>query len=214
MQTASEKFLRVNSLRDQDQIFEAIASMTRRLCTDYVNPRGLEAILANRLIPLDKGGAVRPNGVGEVLRRIMGKCVTKIIKPDVIDASGSIQVCAGHKSGTEAAVHPMREIFEHDNSDAVLLVDASNAFNALNRAAALHNIRMLCPSIATCAINTYRKPSRLFIVGGQELKSAEGTTEGDPLAVSLCAISLQPLITRLQVKNTASQCKYADDATG
>ena len=193
----------------------AVALMARKLCTAYVDPTSIEAVLSSRLIPLDKEeGAVRPIGVGKVLRRIMGKCVTKVIKPDVIDASGSIQVCAGHKSGSEAAIHAMREIFEHDNSDAVLLVDASNAFNDLNRAAALHNIRVLCPSIATYAINTYREPSRLFIVGGQELRSCEGTTQGDPLAMSLYAISLQPLITRLQVKSAASQCWYADDANG
>ena len=132
----------------------------------------------------------------------------------LFDASGSLQVCAGHKSGSEAAIHAMRELFEHDNSDAVLLIDASNAFNSLNRAAALHNIRILCPSIATYAINTYREPARLFIVGGQELKSSEGATQGDPLAMSLYAISLQPLITRLQVKSAASQCWYADDASG
>ena len=123
-------------------------------------------------------------------------------------------MCAGHKSGSEAAIHAIRELFEHDNSDAVLLMDASNAFNSLNRAAALHNIRVLCPSIATYAINTYREPARLFIVGGQKLRSSEGTTQGDPLAMSLYAISLQPLITRLQVKSAASQCWYADDATG
>ena len=144
----------------------------------------------------------------------MGKCVTKVTKPDVIDASGSLQVCAGHRSGSEAAIHAMRELFEHDNSDAVLLIDASNAFNSLNRAAALHNIGVLCPSIATYAINTYREPARLFIIGGQELRSSEGTTQGDPLAMSLYAISLQPLITRLQVKSAASQCWYADDAIG
>ena len=201
--------------RSGTELCEAIASMTKRLCTEYVDPRGLEAILANRLIPLDKGeGAVRPIGVGEVLRRIMGKCVTKVTKPDVIDASGSLQVCAGHKSGSEAAIHAMRELFEHDNSDAVLLIDASNAFNSLNRAAALHNIRVLCPSIATYAINTDREPARLFIVGGQELRSSEGTTQGDSLAMSLYAISLQPLITRLQVRSAASQCWYADDAAG
>ena len=102
---------------------------------------------------------------------------------------------AGHKKGSEAAIHAMRELFEHDNSDAVLLIDASNAFNSLNRAAALHNIRVLCPSIATYAINTYREPVRLFIVGGQKLRSSEGTTQGDPLAMSLYVISLQPLIT-------------------
>ena len=191
----------------------AIASMTKRLRTEYVDPRGLEAILANRLIPLDKGeGAVRPIGVGEVLMRIMGRCVTKVT--NLIDASGSLQVCAGHKSGSEAAIHAMRELFEHDNSDTVLLIDASNAFNSLNRAAALHNIRVLCTSIATYAINTDREPARLFIVGGQELRSSEGTTQGDPLAMSLYAISLQPLITRLQVRSAASQCWYAGDAAG
>ena len=110
---------------------------------------------------------MRPIGVGEVLRRIMGKCVTKVTKPDVVDASGSLQVCAGHKSGSEVAIHAMREVFEHDNSDAVLLIDESNAFNSLNRAAALHDIRVLCPSIATYAINTYREPARLFIVSGR-----------------------------------------------
>ena len=193
----------------------AVAVMARKLCTEYVDPASIEAVLSSRLIPLDKGeGAVRLIGVGDVLRRIMGKCVTKVIKPDVIDASGSIQVCAGHKSGSEAAIHAMREIFEHDNSDAVLLVDTSNAFNALYRAAALHNIRVLCPSIAIYAINTNREPSRLFIVGGQELKSSEGTTQGGPLAMSLYTINLQPLIMRLQVKSTASQCWYADDAAG
>ena len=102
----------------------------------------------------------------------MGKCVTKVTKPDVIDASGSLQVCAGHKSGSEAAIHAMRELFEHDNSDAVLLIDTSNAFNSLNRAAALHNFRVLCPSIATHAMNTDREPARLFIVGRQELGSS------------------------------------------
>ena len=137
----------------------AVALMARKLCTEYVDPTSIEVVLSSRLIPLEKGkGAVRPIGVGEVLRRIMGKCVTKVMRPDVIDASGSIQVCAGHKSGSEAAIHTMPEIFEHDNSDAVLLVDASNAFNVLNRAAALHNITVLCPSIATYAINTYREP--------------------------------------------------------
>ena len=54
----------------------AIATMTKKPCTEYVDPRSIEAILANRLIPLDKGeGKVRPIGVGEVIRRIMGKCV-------------------------------------------------------------------------------------------------------------------------------------------
>ena len=157
---------------------------------------------------------VRPIGVGEVIRRIIGKCVMKVIKPDVIDASGSLQACAGLKSGNEAAVHAMHSIFEADETDAILLIDASNAFNALNRAAALHNITVLCPSMSTYAINTYRQPARLFISGGGELKSAEGTTQGDPLAMGMYAISLQPLITGLSVSSSVKQCWFADDASG
>ena len=193
----------------------AIATMARKLNTEYVDPLSIEAILANRLILLDKGeGAVRPIGVGEVLRRIIGKCVMKVTKPDVIDASGSLQVCAGHKSESEAAIHAMRDIFHADETDDVLLIDASNAFNALNRTAALHNIRVLCPTIAAYAINTYRRAARLFVTGGKELRSEEGTTQGDPLAMSLYAISIQPLITRLQISSEAKQCWFADDATG
>ena len=90
-----------------------------------------------------------------------------IIKQDVIDVCGTTQACAGHKSGSEAAIHAMHNIYESDETDPALLIDASNAFNSLNRAAALHNVRVLCPMIATYAINTYRAPARLFGIGGK-----------------------------------------------
>ena len=57
----------------------------------------------------------------------------RVTKPNAVKASGSLQVCAGHKSGSEAVIHAMHNIFDANETDAVLLVDASNA---LNRAAA------------------------------------------------------------------------------
>ena len=148
---ASEESLLASPLNSHRQGCgrHAIATMTRTLCTQYIDPMTIEPPVANRLIPLDKGeGAVRPIGVGEVSRRTCGKYVMNVVKKDVVDASGSLQLCAGQKSGSEAAIHAMHTIFESDDTDAVLLIDASNAFNALNRAAALHNIRILCPIIA------------------------------------------------------------------
>ena len=73
---------------------------------------------------------------------------------------------------------------------------------------------MLCPLIATYVTNTYRVPACLFVVGGSELKSAEGTTQGDPLAMSMYAISFQPLISLLHNRSTAKQGWFADDAIG
>ena len=63
------------------RLCEAIAKMTRTLCTQCIDPMTREPLVAIRLIPLDKGeGAVRPIGVREVLRRICGKCVMSVGK--------------------------------------------------------------------------------------------------------------------------------------
>ena len=98
--------------RSSINLCESIATLTRRLCTEFVDPLTIEPIVASRLIPLDKGnGEVRPIGVGEVIRRIIGKCVTRVAKQDVINASGAMQVCAGQKSGGEAAINAIGKKF-------------------------------------------------------------------------------------------------------
>ena len=108
----------------------------------------------------------------------------------------------------------MNSIFSADETDAVLITDATNAFNMLNRAAILHNISIQCPTIATFVINTYRLPVRLFVTGGQEPKSSEGTTQGDPLSMSIYGMSLIPFMLALQNTSNAKQCWLADDASG
>ena len=35
----------------------------------------------------------------------MAKAILAIVKPDIQDVAGSLQLCAGQISGTEAAVH-------------------------------------------------------------------------------------------------------------
>lgn len=46
----------------------------------------------------------------------------------------------GHIAGVEAAIHAVQISYENKNTEGVLLVDASNAFNSLNRSTALRNI--------------------------------------------------------------------------
>ena len=104
---------------------------------------------------------------------------------DVQEAAGPLQACADHEAGCEAAIHAMKEIMSSDETQAVLLVDASNAFNTINRQAALHNIGVICPSISTVLNNTYQIPVRLLVTGGGEIESSEGITQGDPLAMAM-----------------------------
>ena len=126
--------------------------------------------------------------------------------------AGCAQLCAGQRSRYEVAVHTIDQLLQNDEVEGVLLVDASNAFNSLNRAAMLRNIQILCPSFATSVINLYRGEAELF-VGGETLLSKEGTTQGDSLAMAINALSTLPLIDSVKQRGL-TQTWFADDACG
>eukprot|EP00795_Rhopilema_esculentum_P006619 gene6619-biopygen8122 len=188
-----------------EELKTALAKFTRILCTRDINKGSIEAFVSCRLVPLDKNPGARPIGIGEVLRRIIGKSIIRVIKPDILESGGSLQLCTGLPSGCEAAVHAMKDIFEEEETDGLLLVDASNAFNSLNREALLHNIKYICPPMAQYVNHCYGKPSRLFITGGKEIPSAEGTTQGDPFAMPVYAIGVMPLLSL--IKSAESKVK-------
>ena len=103
-----------------------MARLTRLLVSEIVDPHSVEGLVACRLIDLS---SVRPIGVGEVIRRIIGKCIRWVMKKDIQEAAGPLQMGIGLQSGAEAAIHTIKEIFDCKETDAVILVDASNAFN-------------------------------------------------------------------------------------
>ena len=108
-------------------------------------------------------------------------------------------------------------LFEEEDTDAVLFIDASNAFNSLNRASLLHNIQYLCPPLSTYIRNCYGTPARLFVAGGHEFASAEGTTQGDPTAMDAYAIGILPLLVLIKPEAERRRMKhvaYADDLAG
>ena len=193
------------------ELCTAMASVGKRICTSYVDPMGLRAFVASRLIALDKCPGVRPIGIGEVARRIIGKAILAIIADDIQEAAGFQQVCAGQQAGCEAAVHAMHEIFDDPTTQGILLETQPTRLTInLNRQVALHNIQLRCPSLAMVLINTYRMKADLFI-NGETIPSEEGTTQGNPLAMAMYAIAILPLIQR--VKCEVKQAWYADNAT-
>ena len=94
--------------------------MAKKLCTKEIETQylhdkefiNIEAYIACRLIPLDKNPGVRPIGIGEVLRRRIGKSVLSVVKQDVLEAAGNLQLCAGQPGGCEAAVHAVSDILK------------------------------------------------------------------------------------------------------
>ena len=90
----AEAWKRLCSLFSQSSVdlWNAIASVTRRLCSTYVDPKGLSALVACRLIALDKCPGIRPIGIGETMRRIMSRVVLSILKPSMRDVVELVQV--------------------------------------------------------------------------------------------------------------------------
>ena len=76
--------------------------------------------------------------------------------------AGPLQACSGIGSGCEAAVHATREVFDESEVEGAHLVDATNAFNALNRNVALQNMKYVCPALKTVLANCYQSPIRLL----------------------------------------------------
>ena len=139
--------------------------------------------------------------MGEVLRRIAGKVRVSGLKNNMIDCTGSLQVRMGQEVGIEVAVQSLKSIYNDNNTDAVLLVDASNTFNSLNCEVFLHNISYICPAISIFVENCYNSPSRLFVIGEKKLKLNEGMTQ-DSVSMTIYGVGVTPLIVMLIDKSS------------
>ena len=127
---------------------------------------------------------LKPIGIGEVLRRIIGKTVTQCTKSDFKNLAKHFQLRLGQKCGIKYAIHSLRNEFEKPETDAILLIDAEKAFNSLNRELGLKNVQISCPALHHALANSYKHPSNLYI-NYTVLTSTEGTTQGYPLATAM-----------------------------
>ena len=79
------------------------------------------AMMANRLVALDKQPGTRPVGIGEIYRRLWAKCLLKAIGTQATTACSNFNLCAGLQAGIEGAVHAVRAAF----SDPTLIPSTS-----------------------------------------------------------------------------------------
>lgn len=124
---------------------DAVASLVRLLANNIVDWNLIRALMSCRLIALNKNPGVRPIGIGEVLRRLLGKAMVLTTGVDVEELCGADQLCSGLKGGIEEAIHSVSHIFDENSikGHGVLITG-------------LWNARHLCPRCSRFLFNTYR----------------------------------------------------------
>ena len=198
---------RVELLSRTDVPWQKIAAS--RACREIALGTHLEEAENDDLQAMYK---IRPIGVGEIWYRLFTKLVVSKTKAEAIDQCGIDQLCTGISGGAEGAIHAVNALFEElqkDNQEdqgrgepwVLLKLDASNAFNMLNRDVAILLCRVYWPSASRYVLNSYRGDPILIVrsTGGVcTLMSKEGTTQGDPMAMLMYAIGTLPLVRKLK----------------
>jgi hypothetical protein len=160
-------------------LLSALASFSSLVMEGRVPESVRPFFFGARLIALDKkGGGVRPIAIGCCLRRLVAKIACNRVSADLSSYFSPLQLGFGVKGGVEAAVHAARRFLDSlSDSEALVKLDFSNAFNSLRCDRILDSVRDLCPDIFPLVSSAYRFPSSLFWEN-EVLSSAEGVQQG------------------------------------
>ena len=84
---------------------------------------------------------VHPNRISECLCRVLGHVLALVTGWEAQSACGVDQLACGMQSGIEGAIQAISALYDDHSNDGwgFLLMDAANAFNSVNRAAAFWN---------------------------------------------------------------------------
>ncbi|CAI8049956.1 hypothetical protein GBAR_LOCUS27488, partial [Geodia barretti] len=87
-------------------VLQGLVGVVNLLCRGRVAPSILPHLCGATLLACQKkGGGLRPIAVGEVLRRLTSKCVSRAVRADTITTLSPLQVGVAVPGGCEAVVH-------------------------------------------------------------------------------------------------------------
>ena len=149
-----------------------------------------EWLLAARLLPFakDTPGEVRPVAVGTLFSRLCRQVGMQMLNLEEAVLPNQFGVGVG----ADVLVHRIRARLESGLANVVMALDAKNAFNLLERAAAAREVRVKTPGLRYLVDFCYGTPSQLLVVCDtgevQHISSAQGVQQGCSLGSLLMSL--------------------------
>ena len=197
----AQHLLDASSPGDTDCFIHALTQVVLLLARGHAPASVAVGLAGAGLVAVPKpSGGVRPIAIGEILRRLVGKCLLRQIRDEVRTSLWPAQVGVCVPAGAETAVHTARAwVHRHGNSagKAVVKLDFHNAFNTISRAAVLQAVQARFPGLTRWAWWCYGGHTCLRF-GSSTLTSAGGVQQGDPLGPLFFALAIQALAEELQ----------------
>ena len=163
-----------------------------------------------------KDGGIRPIAIGDIYRRLTGKCLSSLVKEEANCFFLPAQcVCA--PGGGEAVVHAWRHLMEEFKNNPEFIgmkIDFVNAFNSVKRIVLLNECFEKFPHIYKWVHFCYSQHSHLFF-GDYIISSQAGVQQGDPLGPLLFCLVLHVLVSKLlnESPGLALNNWYMDDGS-
>uniref|UniRef100_A0A0G4GFL8 Uncharacterized protein n=1 Tax=Chromera velia CCMP2878 TaxID=1169474 RepID=A0A0G4GFL8_9ALVE len=115
--------------RESRELREELVNLATKMGRRVFEWDQVKALIACRLVALDKCPGVRPVGIGEAIKRLLGNAVMKETRKELQEACGANQLCSGLMGGLEGGIHAVRELWETLTQEAG--DDSEKAFGTL-----------------------------------------------------------------------------------
>ena len=202
-----------------NRALQAITKTVNLMCAGLAPPQVVPHLCGATLLAVKKkGGGHRPIAVGEVLRRLTSKCLSRAVQNEALRNLTPLQLGVGVRVGCEAIVHAVSQTLEDEglslDSCHVLLLDFSNAFNSIDRSHMFSEVRARIPSLSSWVESCYSSQPILHF-GKHTILSRCGVQQGDRLGPLCFALTLHSIVERLKrdVPNLLIDAWYLDDGT-
>ena len=200
---------------DDDNLSQSLASFVSDFNMGRLPQATRPWFCGARIVGLQKEpSGVRPVAIGEVLRRLAGKCLVNRSHDEVLERLLPHQMGVGVPNAAEIIAHAARAWAAGARADeSLIMVDFANAFNTLDRQKMLEAIAVEAPVFLPYANYCYGAETPLRGKDFQ-LWSSEGTQQGDCCGPLFFSVTLQRLLrTCCPQSSDAWNRWYLDDGT-